>query len=152
MKRMSSLLRARGGGDSHATPGTVYEELDKEFGFTLDPCPLDPEGGLPLFGENGLEKSWAGQRVFCNPPYSNIGPWLAKAREAEVAVFLVPSRTDTSWWHELVMPSANDIRFIRGRLRFGSATNSAPFPSVVLVYHQPTWMDNAERSRQENMS
>ena len=131
--KMVPFLRARGGGDSHATPGGVYEELDREFGFNFDPCPLDPNGGLPLFGPDGLEASWSGRRVFCNPPYSNIGVWLRKAREAEIAVFLLPARTDTSWWHDYAL-SADEIRFIRGRLRFGEAKSGAPFPSVVVIY------------------
>jgi site-specific DNA-methyltransferase (adenine-specific) len=77
-----------------------------------------------------------GRRVFCNPPYGRgIGDWLAKAREADVAVYLLPSRTDTQWWHEHAM-KADEIRFIRGRLKFGDATNSAPFPSAILVYRK----------------
>ncbi len=71
--------------------------------------------------------------MFCNPPYSDIYPWLAKAREAAVAVFLVPARTDTAWWHDHAM-RADEIRFLRGRLRFGDAAANAPFPSVVLVF------------------
>jgi hypothetical protein len=83
---------------------------------------------------NGLSESWAGKRVYCNPPYGRgVGDWLAKAREAELAVFLLPSRTDTKWWHEYAM-KADEIRFLRGRLKFGDAKNGAPFPSVVLVY------------------
>lgn len=139
MKGASVLLPGAGRNisDSWATPRAAYAALDAEFGFTLDPCPLDPNGGLPLFGADGLERSWAGERVFCNPPYSNIGPWLAKGPEADVAVFLVPSRTDTRWWHQHAM-RATEIRFIRGRLTFGDAKAPAPFPSVVLVYRKPS--------------
>lgn len=71
--------------------------------------------------------------MFCNPPYSDIRPWLSKAREAALAVFLVPARTDTRWWHDLAM-KADEIRFLRGRLKFGDAKNSAPFPSVLLIF------------------
>ena len=118
------------------TPRALYDALNAEFAFTLDPCPSrDPsEAGLPLFGTDGLHGTWSGQRVFCNPPYSTgVGAWLAKAREADLAVYLLPARTYTRWWHEYAM-KANEIRFLRGRLKFGSATNGAPFPSVVLVY------------------
>ena len=109
-----------------ATPKETYEALDAEFHFTFDPCPLG--------GTGGLEGKWKG-RVYCNPPYwRGIDRWLAKAKEPELAVFLVPARTDTKWWHEYAM-SANEIRFLRGRLKFGKAKNSAPFPSVVLVFH-----------------
>jgi len=122
--------------EAWATPRAVYQALDAEFAFTFDPCPLmDPmQAGLPLFGTDGLTKPWEGQRVFCNPPYGpGIGDWLAKAREPDLAVYLVPSRTDTRWWHDYAM-KANEIRFLRGRLKFGDAVNSAPFPSVVLVF------------------
>ena len=110
-----------------ATPRALYLALDAEFGFTYDPCPLAPSG-------DGLATSWKGKRVYCNPPYGRgVERWLAKAREAELAVFLLPARTDTKWWHEHAM-KADEIRFLRGRLRFGNAENVAPFPSVVLVY------------------
>ena len=113
----------------HATPPDVRAALDSEFGLDFDPCPLSESPEV-----DGLAVSWAGRRVFCNPPYGRgIGAWLAKAREADVAVFLLPARTDTAWWHEYAM-KADEIRFLRGRLKFGGAKNSAPFPSVVLVY------------------
>lgn len=114
-----------------ATPRDLYRALDKEFHFTLDPCPL---GGGKL---DGLAISWRKHRVFCNPPYGRgIAAWLAKATEPDLAAFLVPSRTDTHWWHDYAM-TATEIRFLRGRLRFGNAVNTAPFPSVVLVWHRP---------------
>lgn len=112
-----------------ATPSEVYDELNKEFDFNFDPCPLSV---APVI--NGLEVSWAGKRVYCNPPYGRgTGDWLKKAEEAEIAVFLLPSRTDTQWWHEYAM-KATEIRFLKGRLKFGNATTGAPFPSVILIY------------------
>lgn len=112
-----------------ATPAALYDALHAEFGFTLDPCPL---GG----GKDGLSRSWAGERVYCNPPYGRgIGEWLSKGAEADLAVFLLPSRTDTKWFHEFA-PLAADVRFLKGRLRFGTATTGAPFPSVVLVFRK----------------
>ena len=123
--------------DSRSTPADLMAALDAEFGFTLDPCPFDQsqEAGLPLWGRDGKLGLWRGQRVWCNPPYSDIAPWLAKSDEADVAVYLLPARTDMGWWHEYAM-RADEIRFIRGRLRFGGGPNTmgAPFPSVVLVY------------------
>ena len=119
--------------DRWATPTSVFAALDSEFLFTFDPCPLDGEGdGLaPLFSE------WKGKRVFCNPPYGpGIGDWLRRGLEADLAVFLIPARTDTRWFHEIVLPKAAEIRFIRGRLKFGGATNSAPFPSMVVVFRR----------------
>lgn len=110
------------------TPEWLYRDLDAEFSFTLDPC--------PNHGEDGLSRSWAGERVYCNPPYGRgVGRWLEKSSEAELAVYLLPSRTDTRWWHEYAM-KADEIRFIRGRLRFNDCAVGAPFPSVVLVYRK----------------
>lgn len=116
-----------------ATPRDLYAALDAEFDFTLDPCPLWEEGQERI---DGLFRSWGGERVYCNPPYGRgIGNWLAKAREADVAVYLLPSRTDTAWWHDYAL-AADEIRFVRGRLRFGAAENPAPFPSAILIYRK----------------
>jgi site-specific DNA-methyltransferase (adenine-specific) len=114
--------------DHYRTPRHVYAALDAEFRFDLDPCPLSE---APLL--DGLSESWAGRRVFCNPPYSDIRPWLARAREAAVAVYLVPAKTDTIWWHDHAL-KADEIRFIKGRLVFPPSTDRAPFPSAVLIY------------------
>ena len=115
-----------------ATPKAVYDELDREFRFNDDPCPL-----YGVFGEDGLNRPW-GTSTFVNPPYGReIGRWTEKARhEADLGktvVLLVPSRTDTIWWHRDVM-RADEIRFVKGRLKFGDAKNSAPFPSAVVVF------------------
>lgn len=121
--------------DRWATPAALFLALNQEFRFNYDPCPLDGSGdGLaPLFSD------WTGKRVFCNPPYGpGIGEWLERGKEAELAVFLLPARTDTQWFHKFVLPLATEIRFLRGRLKFGDAVNSAPFPSMIIVY------DNAE--------
>jgi DNA N-6-adenine-methyltransferase (Dam) len=123
-----------------ATPMALHNALDAEFHFDLDPCPL---GSL----KDGLKAQWKGHRVFCNPPYGNILPWLRRGREADLAVFLVPARTDTLWFHDLVLPYACEIRFIRGRLKFGDAKNSAPFPSMVVVMKQGDPRDQRPRSR-----
>lgn len=113
-----------------ATPRGVYEALNAEFHFDFDPCPLggSNDGLAPLFAE------WRGKRVFCNPPYGDVTKWLLRGREADLAVFLIPSRTDTRWFHNLVLPYAAEIRFIKGRLKFGEATAPAPFPSMIVVF------------------
>jgi hypothetical protein len=117
-----------------ATPRALYEELDREFGFTLDPCPIDDAERIMEF--DGLARSWAGQRVFCNPPYGpQIAKWMEKATEAGVAVYLVPSRTDVRWFHDFAL-KADEIRFVKGRLKFGDAVNSAPFPSCIIVFRR----------------
>lgn len=117
--------------DRWGTPKAVYEALDAEFRFDFDPCPLDgsTDGTATLFAE------WSGKRVFCNPPYGpQLRKFLERASEAELAVFLIPARTDTKWFHEIVLPKAKEIRFIKGRLKFGGAVYNAPFPSMVVVF------------------
>src|SRR5262245_26616385 len=113
-----------------ATPMGVYEELDKEFAFDLDPCPL---GGLHD-GRSTLFMPWKGRRVFCNPPYGpEIPKFLRRWHEPIVAVFLIPARTDTRWFHEICLPFSSEIRFIKGRLKFGNSQNAAPFPSMIVI-------------------
>lgn len=113
-----------------ATPVDLYQALDAEFHFDDDPCPLVPT-------DDGLARPW-GQRAFVNPPYGcHITAWLRKAyaesQSGKLVVCLIPSRTDTAWWHDYVM-KAKEIRFLRGRLRFGDSKNSAPFPSAVVIF------------------
>jgi site-specific DNA-methyltransferase (adenine-specific) len=111
-----------------ATPRHLYAQLDAEFHFTFDPCPLDLAGF-------GCLRSWEGERVYCNPPYGpEIPKYLSKAREPICAVFLLPARTDTKWFHDYCL-FADEIRFIKGRLKFGEAKNSAPFPSMLVIYN-----------------
>jgi len=114
-----------------ATPKALYEKLDSEFRFNFDPCPIggDQDGLAPLF------TSWSGKRVFCNPPYGpQIAKWLQRGEEAELAVFLLPARTDTRWFHEEVLPKAKEIRFVKGRLCFNDGLARSPFPSMLVVY------------------
>lgn len=112
------------------TPDDTYGELNKEFNFDFDPCPVNPQF-------DGLSVSW-GRSNFVNPPYGNaLGLWIKKgfeeAQKGKTVVFLIPSRTDTKWWHNYVM-KANEIRFIKGRLKFKGAKNSAPFPSAIIIF------------------
>lgn len=91
---------------------------------------------------DGRKVKWTGS-VFCNPPYSRIGEFIRTGiyhlvnRECSVLVFLLPARTDTAWFHEFCL-KADEIRFIKGRLKFGKAKNSAPFPSMVVVFKEWT--------------
>ena len=112
------------------TPRAVYDKLDEEFRFNFDPCPHNPTF-------DGLAIEW-GKSNFVNPPYGReIPKWIKKGYEqsllGKTVVFLIPSRTDTRWWHEYIM-LADEIRFIKGRLRFRDAVNSAPFPSAIIVF------------------
>lgn len=123
------------------TPQKFFETLDVEFGFTLDVCARPENAKCPRYfspEEDGLRQEWAPEVCWMNPPYGReIGKWIQKAYEeaqkGATVVCLLPSRTDTAWWHEYVMRAA-EVRFIRGRLRFGGAENGAPFPSCVVVF------------------
>jgi hypothetical protein len=109
------------------TPARVLLDLHKEFRFTYDPCPIG--------GEDGLAVSWRGERVFCNPPYGpGIRPFLEKWREPKLAVYLLPARTDVKWFHDICLRFAQEVRFLRGRLKFGDSETSAPFASMVVVF------------------
>ncbi len=120
------------------TPFRIYDELDKEFGFTLDACADSSNAKHKNFFSSGsLQSKWPGV-VWCNPPYGRgIGLWVAKgycsAWEGATVVMLLPARTDTVWWHDHCL--LGEIRFIRGRLKFGNAKNNAPFPSAVVVFY-----------------
>ena len=118
-----------------STPKDLYEELNKEFMFSFDPCPLQSEDVTWLL------KDWTG-RAFINPPYSNIANLIDKAllelkkNNIEIAVFLIPSRTDTKWFHKYILCENCEIRFIKGRLKFGNNKNSAPFPSMIIIFRR----------------
>ena len=112
------------------TPRALYQALDAEFHFDYDPCPTKPK-------IDGLHSEW-GKVNFVNPPYGKeIKDWIQKGYQENLkrktVVFLLPSRTDTRWWHDFVM-KATEIRFIRGRLRFDDQKNPAPFPSAIAVF------------------
>lgn len=119
--------------DNWSTPRDLYKELDDEFHFTMDPCPLRSL-------TDGLDIPWRGN-IFINPPYSNVGAFLEKgiyemsSGEADSLVYLLASRTDTKWFHKYIYNKSNvEIRFIKGRLKFGESKNSAPFPSMIVIF------------------
>ena len=123
--------------DLWSTPQDFFEGLDKEFGFTLDVCATDENAKFHRYftkETNGLLQEWSGV-CWMNPPYGReIKQWMKKASESNATVVcLVPARTDTAWWHDYAN-KANEIRFIRGRLKFGGSKNSAPFPSAVVIF------------------
>ena len=123
-----------------STPQGVFNELNREFCFWLDVCATHENAKCAEYyteEEDGMSKYWRGS-CWMNPPYGRgIGKWLRKAYESSLegatVVCLIPSRTDTRWWHDYVM-KADEIRFIKGRLKFSRHKNSAPFPSAIVVF------------------
>jgi phage N-6-adenine-methyltransferase len=124
------------------TPNDLFEALNEIFHFTLDPCASKANAKCRQYFtqlENGLTKKWAG-RVFMNPPYGRqIGTWVKKAyvesqSNAELVVCLLPARTDTIWFHDYC--AKGEILFLKGRLRFSGAKNSAPFPSMLVCFRK----------------
>ena len=129
--------------DHWATPQDFFDKLNDEFYFTLDPCATPDNAKCSKFFTkemNGLTQNWGGNRVFCNPPYGKeIGKWVKKAYEESkksntTVVMLIPARTDTAYFHDYIYHKAKEIRFVKGRLKFGQSKNAAPFPSMVVVF------------------
>lgn len=126
--------------DLWSTPDDFFAELDKEFHFTLDVCATADNAKCDDYyteAMDGLLQNWDGI-VWCNPPYGrNISKWIKKAINAALGgatvVMLLPARTYTKWFHELIYRRA-EIRFIRGRLKFGGSNNAAPFPSMICIF------------------
>jgi phage N-6-adenine-methyltransferase len=127
-------------GDSYSTPEWMYRALDTEFRFTLDPCPLNTNW-VKGRDQDGLELDWDGHRVYCNPPYSNILPWVQKALASKaLTVFVLPCRTDTEWFH-LLLDHHAEIRFLRKRVDFVSVDKRRVHPAessiVAIVRGKP---------------
>lgn len=123
--------------DMWATPQNFFDKLNEEFGFTTDVCAIPENAKCKRFFSpdvDGLKQEWTGV-VWCNPPYGKeIGKWVKKAHDSIcTTVALLPARTDTRWFHDYILGKA-EIRFIRGRLKFGGAVTSAPFPSMVVIW------------------
>ena len=125
-----------------ATPQDFYDNLDKEFQFNLDPCCTHENAKCENYytiDEDGLAQDWSGHTVLVNPPYGRkIKDWVKKSYEESrdpdtTVVMLIPARTDTAYFHDYIYDKA-EIRFLRGRLKFGDSKNAAPFPSMVVVY------------------
>ena len=124
-----------------ATPIYVFNALDAEFHFELDVCAtIDNRKCADYFDKasDGLKQDWKGRTCFMNPPYGKeIVKWMKKAfeesKKGAVVVCLVHARTDTRWFHDLAW-KADEIRFVKGRLKFGDGKQSAPFPSLIVIF------------------
>jgi phage N-6-adenine-methyltransferase len=125
--------------DEWATPQALFDRLNAVFHFTLDPCASAANAKCKRYftiADDGLKQDWDGERVFMNPPYGRaIGDWVKKASESQaLVVCLLPARTDTRWWHDYVVGHGASVSFLKGRLRFGDSTASAPFPSAIVIF------------------
>lgn len=146
------------------TPQDFFDELNKEFNFTLDPCTNNHNHKCQKFftiEDDGLKQDWSKDIVFMNPPYGgHTGDWIKKAWEESqkgaTVVCLIVSSTDRSYWHDYIFPYAKQIRFIRGRLRFGNAQSTAPFASAVVIFspneykEKIVYMDESINKRSKN--
>jgi site-specific DNA-methyltransferase (adenine-specific) len=138
--------------DEWSTPQDFFDELNREFHFELDVAASAQNAKCPAFltaDDAWLGWDWTGRVCWMNPPYSKCYAFMHKASfesgRGAVVVALVPSRTDTRWWHTFVwnqtlnkLRPGIEVRFVKGRLKFGEGTNSAPFPSVVVIFRPPT--------------
>ena len=120
-------------------PLDFFKKLDSIYNFRTDVCATEENAKCERFfteSQDGLLQEWSGM-CWMNPPYGrNIGKWVKKAYDSSksgaTVVCLLPARTDTKWWHDYCMKG--DVTFLKGRLKFGEARNSAPFPSAVVVF------------------
>lgn len=126
--------------DMWETPQDLFDDLDREFHFDLDVCAIPENAKCKKFytpEQDGLRQPWDGT-CWCNPPYGrDIGKWVRRALFASfggaTVVMLLPARTDTKWFHDYIYKRA-EIRFVKGRLKFGNSKNSAPFPSMIVIF------------------
>lgn len=130
--------------DEWETPQDLFDKLNETYHFDLDVCATEQNAKCRRFfdkAQDGLRQSWGGYTVWCNPPYSQIVDWVRKAaheqRNGTTTVMLIPARTDTKWFHECVYEKRGvSIQFVKGRLKFSGAMNSAPFPSMIVVFEK----------------
>lgn len=166
MSGAPNLTKIGAGSDEWRTPPDLFARLNRTFQFDYDAF-ASPENalcaqystvegtfnkhspyGIGRGGEDGLIYSWMGHRVWMNPPYSRgfIERAMQKAADerqsAELIVALIPANTDTRWWHDVVVPNASHIEFLRGRVRFlrpDGTPGDAPPNGSALVYYFPDW-------------
>ena len=115
--------------DEWTTPKDFYDKLNQEFHFNYDPCPVN-------YTKDGLTTDW-GERNFINPPYSDWQKWVKKGfeefKKGRLCVFLLPSRTDTKAFHEIILANGFEVRFVKGRLKFGKSKTPSVFPSMIVI-------------------
>jgi len=137
---MNNIVHFSSKTDLWSTPQEFFDKYNAIYNFTLDVCATDDNAKCSTYftkEQDGLSKKWTGV-CWMNPPYGReIVKWMKKAYESSLqgatVVCLVPSRTDTQWWHNYAMKG--NIEFIKGRLKFGNSNNSAPFPSAIITFN-----------------
>lgn len=128
------------------TPQELFDKLNDKYHFTVDVASNDYNYKCQKHytkREDGLKQNWDGESVWCNPPYGReIYKWIEKGTKSKcLSVFLIPARTDTKWFHEFIYKKSNvTYEFIKGRVKFEGGVNSAPFPSMIVIFN------NIERS------
>lgn len=142
MHNIDTLMSSKN--DNWTTPKEIFDLLNDEFKFDIDVCASDDNHLCKRYytkESNGLLQNWGGERCFCNPPYSEVAKWVEKAfyetkNKNTLVVMLIPSRTDTKYFHNFIY-NRSEIRFVKGRLKFGNSNNNAPFPSMVVIFRGP---------------
>ena len=143
MKNLETMLSSKD--MDWETPQELFDSLNEEFHFTLDPCATEKTAKCKRFytkEDDGLTKDWTDEIVFCNPPYgTEISKWVKKcSEERALVVMLIPARTDTRYFHNYIYKKQGvEIRFIKGRLKFGGqqrGSGSAPFPSMIVIFNK----------------
>jgi hypothetical protein len=117
------------------TPRAMFDRLQAEYGFDLDGAASSGNRLLLEFSEGS--ETWAGRRVFCNPPWSSIGPFIELAATADVAVLLLPARVNARWFHRALDLGA-EVKFFLGKPRFGDAAWNSPVDCLLLVVRSST--------------
>ena len=143
---------ARNPRDEWETPQALFDEINHEGKFTIDACAYQTNKKVErcwMPEDNGLLQDWSHERVWCNPPFSEIGPWVEKCKTARLACLLVPPRTDCAWWHDAIK-NAVKIDFFSGRIAFIPAdgiVESSPNGSHVLIWFGMVSYDGSQRWR-----
>ena len=158
MKGQEQLFSSKS--DSWETPNWLFDELNKEFNFTLDPCSSNSNRKTSKYYtivEDGLTQDWLGETVFVNPPYSKVEKWVAKCYEqwknGVTVVMLLPSRTSNKWFHKYIYNQEGvEIRFVKGRIVFEidgkpvldkkGNKMCAPFPTMIVVFNKSLELPN----------
>lgn len=140
---METKLHFSSASGDWSTPQDFFDKLNEEFHFTLDPCADHLNHKCEKYyteEQDGLKQDWSGEVVFCNPPYGReVAKWVRKCfnevyrGKCKCAVMALPARTDVRWFHEYIY-NKSEIRFVKGRLKFGGQTQPAPFPSMVVIF------------------